>query len=278
MKTVPLTDNLGADLVDVDLSRVDDALFEEIYRRWVEYGVLRIRNQVLDDRQLEIFSARFGPLEEVPVKLTEEERQQIPSLYVTVISNIRVDGRRIGGLFNKEAAWHSDMTYKEDPPPTSVLFAHEIPKEGGNTQFACQYASLESMPEELVARIAERQIKHDASHTSVGELRRGYDEIADVRQIPGAVHPIIKTHEETGRPALFLGRRDYAYVMGMEVEESEQLLNEIWSYAAFRDNIWTQQWQVGDVVIWDNRRVLHRRDAFAENSRRLMKRCQVLAH
>lgn len=268
---------IGAEVSDTDLTALDDAQFEALYRAWIDRGVLRIRGQALDDVALQDFSARFGPLEEIPVLLSKEERERIPSLYVTVISNIVVNGAPIGGLGNKEAAWHSDMTYIEVPPPASILHAIEVPLAGGDTQFACQHAALDALPGELRTRIEGLSIKHDASHTSVGNLRRGFESIDDVREIPGAVHPIITRHEDSGREALFLGRRDFAYVVGMEVAESEALLNELWSYAALFENVWTQVWQVGDVIIWDNRRALHRRDDFDQASRRLMKRCQVLA-
>ncbi len=139
MNVTPLSPALGANIDGVDLAAVTDAEFETIYQAWLDHGVLRIRGQSLDDPQLERFSARFGPLEKIPVKL------------------------------------------------------------------------------------------------------------------------------------------QWAYVMGMEVDESEALLDELWSYAALPENVWTQKWTVGDVLIWDNRRVLHRRDAFPDHLRRLMKRCQVLA-
>ncbi len=267
---------LGADVTGVDLRTIDDADFERLYAAWLEHGVLRIRGQQLSDPELEAFSARFGPLEEIPLKLSPEERAKIPSLYVTVISNIQVNGRPIGGLGNAEAEWHSDMTYVENPPPASILHAVEIPDAGGDTWFSCQVAALDALPPELRARVEGLEIKHDATHTSVGELRRGCEEVADVREIPGASHPIVLRHEETGRDALFLGRRDYAWIVGMEVAASEALLDEIWSYAALPESCWKQEWQVGDVVIWDNRRVLHRRDGFAADERRLLKRCQVL--
>jgi taurine dioxygenase len=268
---------IGAEVNDTDLSALDDAQFEALYQAWIDRGVLRIRDQALDDVALQDFSARFGPLEEIPVLLSQEERERIPSLYVTVISNIVVNGAPIGGLGNKEAAWHSDMTYIEVPPPASILHAIEVPPAGGDTQFACQHAALDALPIGLRTRIDGLLIKHDASHTSVGNLRRGFEPIDDVREIPGAIHPMIKRHEESNREALFLGRRDFAYVVGMEVAASEALLDELWSYAALPENVWTQVWQVGDVIIWDNRRALHRRDDFDQASRRLMKRCQVLA-
>lgn len=277
MEIHPLGPVFGADIRGVDLRDLTDAAFERLYAAWIEHGVLRIRGQSLDDPQLEAFSARFGPLEQIPVKLTPEQRARIPSLYVTAISNVTVDGRPVGGLGNTEANWHSDMTYLPSPPPASVLFGVEIPDEGGDTQFACQHAALEAMPAGLRERLAGVRIKHDAAHTSVGELRPGFARPEDPRDAPGAVHPAIRRHEESGRDALYLGRREWAWVEGLPLEESEALLDEAWSWAALPENVWTQRWQVGDVIIWDNRRVLHRRDAFDPASRRLLKRCQVLA-
>ncbi|MFB0978844.1 MAG: TauD/TfdA family dioxygenase [Myxococcota bacterium] len=268
---------IGAEVTGVDLWAIADADFEKLYRAWIERGVIRIRDQQLDDIALQTFSARFGPLKEIPVLLSEAERSQLPSLYVTVISNIVVNGEPIGGLANKEAAWHSDMTYIETPPPASILHAIEVPAKGGDTQFACQVAALKALPEDLLSEISGISIKHDASHTSIGNLRRGFEEVEDVRKVAGVAHPIIKRHEESGHDALFLGRRDFAYVEGLEIDESEELLDRIWRYAVLPQNVWTQHWRVGDVIIWDNRRVLHRRDDFDQAARRLMKRCQVLA-
>ena len=267
-----------AEVVDVDLGRISDSEFRVLYKAWLEFGVLRIRGQSLNDGELQRFSNRFGPLEEIPYgKISEEEKQKIKNRYVTVISNIEVDGKPIGGLGNKEATWHSDMTYIEDPPPASILMSLEVPELGGDTHFSDQKAAYLSLPNELVSRIENLSIKHNAAHTSVGDLRRGFDPIKDPREAPGAIHPIVRTHDETQEKMLYLGRRELAYVVGFALEESEQLLNEVWRYAAMSENVWTQQWEIGDVIIWDNRRVLHRRDGFDQSQRRLMKRCQVMS-
>ena len=267
-----------AEVMDVDLGRISDSEFRVLYKAWLEFGVLRIRGQSLNDGELQRFSNRFGPLEEIPYgKISEEEKQKIKNRYVTVISNIEVDGKPIGGLGNKEATWHSDMTYIEDPPPASILMSLEVPELGGDTHFSDQKAAYLSLPNELVSRIETLSIKHNAAHTSVGDLRRGFDPIKDPREAPGAVHPIVRTHDETQEKMLYLGRRELAYVVGFALEESEQLLNEVWRYAAMSENVWTQQWEIGDVIIWDNRRVLHRRDGFDQSQRRLMKRCQVMS-
>ena len=109
----------------------------------------------------------------------------------------------------------------------------------------------------------------------MGSLRAGFEPFDDPRQAPGAVHPIVTTHLETGKQTLYLGRRDWAYIPSLSLEDSEALLDELWSYAALEENVWRQKWQPHDLIIWDNRRVLHRRDDFDQNARRLMKRCQV---
>ena len=278
MRVEQVGQSFVAEVMDVDLGRISDSEFRVLYKAWLEFGVLRIRGQSLNDGELQRFSNRFGPLEEIPYgKISEEEKQKIKNRYVTVISNIEVDGKPIGGLGNKEATWHSDMTYIEDPPPASILMSLEVPELGGDTHFSDQKAAYLSLPNELVSRIENLSIKHNAAHTSVGDLRRGFDPIKDPREAPGAIHPIVRTHDETQEEMLYLGRRELAYVVGFALEESEQLLNEVWHYAAMSENVWTQQWEVGDVIIWDNRRVLHRRDGFDQSQRRLMKRCQVMS-
>ena len=239
--------------------------------------MLRIRNQDLDDEQLQTFSKRFGPLEEAPFgRMSEEDKAMIKHRYVTTLSNIIADGKPIGGLGNSEATWHSDMTYIETPPPASLLLGIEIPEQGGDTHFANQYAALKALPGDLRKRIETLTVKHNAAHTSVGKLRPGFEAFDDPREAPGAIHPMIKTHNESGRPALYLGRREWAYIPGLSVTESDALLDELWAYVALEENTWRQKWQPLDLIIWDNRCVMHRRDGFDQNSRRYMRRCQVL--
>ena len=277
MKVIPLTPNFVAEIQEIQLDRITDSEFEWLYEAWLQYGVLRIRNQDLDDEQLQAFSQRFGPLEEAPFgRMPEAEKAKIKNRFVTTLSNIKVDGKPIGGLGNDEATWHSDMTYSETPPPASLLLGIEIPDQGGDTHFADQRAALAALPAALRQRIESLSVKHNAAHTSVGKLRPGFEAFDDPRDAPGAIHPMIKTHNETGKPALYLGRREWAYIPGMTVEESDDLLDALWTYVAIKEITWTQQWQPFDLIIWDNRCVMHRRDGFDQNSRRYMRRCQVL--
>jgi taurine dioxygenase len=278
VKVTPTSTGFVADVDNVDVKTVADEEFKVIYNAWLQHGVLRLRGQQIDEHDLQVFSARFGPLEEIPMgRMAESDRVKIKNRYVTQLSNIRVNGKPIGGLGNSEASWHSDMTYVETPPPASILLGVEIPAQGGDTHFANQYAAYVALPERLRTRLKSVTIKHDASHTSIGKLRAGFGSFRDSRDAPGAIHPAILRHSETGKYALYLGRREWAYIPGLSLEKSESLLDEIWSFATLPENIWQQQWQPDDLIIWDNRSVLHRRDGFDPDSRRLMKRCQVLS-
>ena len=181
-----------AEISGVDVRSITDAEFEQLYAAWLEFGVLRLRDQPLNEDELQVFSARFGPLEEIPMgRLSESARAKIKNRYVTQLSNIIVDGKPIGGLGNAEANWHSDMTYVDTPPPASVLLGVEIPAEGGDTYFADQYAAYEALPDSLKHQIEHLTIKHDAAHTSVGKLRPGFEAFDDPRDAPGAVHPVV---------------------------------------------------------------------------------------
>ena len=116
---------------------------------------------------------------------------------------------------------------------------------------------------------------HDAAHNSAGMLRKGYDEVSDVRQTPGARHPLVRIDPQTGRKALFLGRRPRSYVCGLPVAESDALLNRLWEHATQPEFTIAHEWQAGDVLMWSNLEVLHRRDAFDPSTRRRMHRTQI---
>ena len=226
------SESFGADITGIDLANLTYDTFEGIYRAWLAFGVLRFKGQTLNKDSLQTFSQRFGPLEQIPTgRMSDEQKAQLDNLYVTPISNIKVDGKPIGGLGDAEATWHSDMTYVEVPPPASVLLGVEIPQNGGDTFFADQRAALASLPEDLCQRIEGLSIKHNAAHDSVGNLRPGFEAFDDPQDAPGAVHPIIRKHNETGDNCLYLGRREWAYIPGLPLEESEALLDDLWSYA-----------------------------------------------
>ncbi len=273
---------LGADVHGVDLSQpVGDAQFARIAEAWSNFLVLRFSGQRIDDRQLMAFSARFGELDRVPIAAAHAERggggiAPDAAPWVTVISSIVQDGKPVGGLGASELVWHTDMSYNPLPPRASLLYALEVPPSGGDTSFLDMYAAYETLPAALRSAVEGRTCIHDSSHNSAGELRKGFQETVDVSRTPGAVHPLVRRHPVTGRKALFLGRRPNAYVNGLPVDESEALLDALWAHATQDRFTWTQRWRVGDLVMWDNRCVMHRRDAFEPGLRRLMHRTQIV--
>jgi taurine dioxygenase len=195
--------------------------------------------------------------------------------YVNIISNVKIDGQPIGGLGNDEARWHTDMSYNDIPPMASVLYGLEVPPAGGNTSFANMYAAYATLDEDTKRAIAGLACIHDAARNSAGELRRGFADVTDPREAVGARHPLVRTHPVTRRKSLFLGRRRNACVPGLSLTASEALLDRLWAHATQPGLCWTQVWRAGDVVIWDNRCVLHRRDAFDDHCRRVMHRTQI---
>jgi taurine dioxygenase len=265
---------LGAEIRGADLSHLEEDTFSAIKRAWLDHKVLRLRDQRIDDDVLADFSRRFGKLDKAPTTRTGQPHQPTRP-EVTVISNIVVDGKPIGGLGAGEAEWHTDMSYNEVPPDASVLYGIEVPEGHGSTWFCDMEATLAALPVALHERIAGLSCKHDATRNSAGELRAGFRESYTPEELPGAVHPLVRTHPETGRKSLFLGRRRNAHIMGLRPEESRCLLDELWALATRPEFTWVQRWKAGDVVIWDNRCVMHRRDPFDPSLRRLMHRTQI---
>ncbi|MBX9903090.1 MAG: TauD/TfdA family dioxygenase [Burkholderiales bacterium] len=272
---VPITKHIGADIIGIDLTQpISDAQFAQIHDAWMQHLVLRFRGQNMTKEQLQGFSRRFGELDKAPINTSGKPWVEgFPDM--TVMSNIKVDGRAIGGLGYGEAVWHTDMSYNDITPSGALLYGVEVTKSGGETGFLNMYHAYETLPADLKAAIEGKTIKHDASRNSAGDLRAGFKAVTDPREAPGAVHPVVVRHPVTGRKALFLGRRPFGYVMGMSLEDSEALLNRLWAHASQEDLAWFQKWKVGDLLIWDNRCVMHKRTAFDENERRLLYRTQI---
>jgi len=191
-----------------------------------------------------------------------------------VVSNVRdATGEPIGALGDGEAAWHTDMSYAPLPPDASMLYSLEIPPAGGDTCFASMKAALAKLPRALAARVARLDIKHDGTYDSGGYLRKGLAATDDPRASPGTPHPAVIKHPESGARALYLGRRRNAWVVGLPLEESERLLDELW--ACVETSVYRHKWALGDLVLWDNRTTMHRRDAFDPAARRVMHRTQI---
>jgi taurine dioxygenase len=269
---------IGAEIRGIDLAQsLAQADIDAIEDVWKKRLVICAPGQRLSDPQLLTFSQHFGDLDPPgPNPYGEPFNKAFPE--INVISNVIENGRPMGNLGAGEAVWHADMTYIDIPPKGGILYALEVPPTGGNTYFADMRAAYETLPLELKKAVDGKIAIHDASKNSAGLLRKGYREVKDVRETVGARHPLVRTDPETGRRALFLGRRPNSYVVGTEVAESEALLDALWKHATQPRFAFCHEWQVGDLLMWNNLAVLHRRDPFDASFRRVMHRTQIKGH
>ena len=276
MKLINSVKSLGGEIVDLDISnKLTQDQINFINQSWDERLVLVFKKQNLDDHKLINFSKYFGELDPPgpnPYGITF--LPEFPE--INVISNVKNEqGTPIGNLGDGEAVWHADMTYLQLPPKAGILYALEVPENQGNTHFANMALAYSELPNKLKEKIYDKILIHDSAHNSAGMLRKGYSEVDNPSETPGARHPMVITDKNTNKKLLFLGRRPHAYIIGLELEESENLLNEIWEHATQEKFTWTQKWEKGDLLMWKNLNVLHKRDAFDPNTRRVMHRTQI---
>jgi taurine dioxygenase len=283
----PFAAGCGAEISGVDIREPLPAADRDAIRKaWLDNLVLRFRASPMTDEQHMAFTGQFGELEFNPAELiakqygvstqTSGRKREIPP-EISVISNIVEDGKPIGGLGDGEAFWHTDSSFVDVPPAASLLRSLECPppSAGGSTYFLNCYSAYDDLPEATKKKIDGRVMVHAATHSSGGRAHAGFESVDDVSKVPGARQPMVRTHPETGRKSLFLGRRINAYVIGLPVDESEDLLDGLWEHMVQDKYTWRQDWQVGDLIWWDNRCAMHRRDAFDGSKRRLMHRTQL---
>jgi taurine dioxygenase len=270
----PTGSALGADVAGAELAEPGETTLARIRAALREHLVLRFRGTDLEDAGYVAFGRTFGEIEPPEPHTRTASMADAAFPEMSVISNIVENGIAKGESGDGELRWHSDHGFMERPAGFTMLLAREVPASGGDTSFLNMYRAYEDLPDELRARVEGLSLKHQASHGSTGQRRPGYLDLEsdDPRDLPGAIHPIVRTHPETGRPALFLGRRFGSYIPPLPLEQSEALLDELWEHATREEFAWTQRWQVGDLIIWDNRCTMHRRDGFAGCGRRRMHR------
>ncbi len=265
---------LGADVEGADLANLDQHDFAAIRQGLQDHLVLRLRGSAIDDRDFLGLARRFGEIEP-PEAHTRTAEMTVPGCpEMSIISNLIEDGIAKGEAGDGELRWHTDHGFMARPVALSMLLARAVPAAGGETSFANMYQAYDELPAGLKARIAGLEVKHQASHSSTGQRRPGFLHLEsdDPRELPGALHPIVRTHPETGKKALYLGRRFGAYIPPLPLEDSEALLDQLWEHATRAQLAWTQRWQVGDLIVWDNRCTLHRREAFAGHGLRRLHR------
>ena len=276
MKVIPTGRALGAEIVGIDLSKdVSAAQREFIFNAWIENLVLLFRGQHLSFDDLLRLRELFGPPGRAANQLLGLGRKSyLPSELpddCTIISNITdANGKPIGALGDGEAYWHTDSSFTETPISASLLHSIEVTEQGGETAFLNMYKAHEEMPADLAARVNGKYANHSKLHNSAGVKRPEFADVTDPSKAPGVKHPLVRTHPATKRKCLYLGRRLNSYIFGLSLDESEALLDELWAHTCQDKYVWQHKWQVGDLLVWDNRCTMHHRNAFAPNARRLM--------
>jgi taurine dioxygenase len=264
VQTRPLSRNIGAEIIGVDLSKpIGDGVFQTIRDIWHQNLVILLRDQHLTEDDQVRFGEKFGP---PAVSHTKRFTTKNPA--VMLISNIRENGKLIGALPDGEMNFHTDQCHQERPAMASMLYALEIPREGGNTLFANAYKAYETLPDALKARIEGRKALNAYDYDNAA-THRG----TKVREgIPSYWHPIVRTHPATGRKALYVNRLMTVAIEGMPEAESNEVLNALFDHQEQREFIYEHVWRPYDVLLWDNRCTLHARTDFSDKERRLLRR------
>lgn len=243
---------------------------DAITSRWADRGVLVFRRQALSESELCAFSSGFGELERVV--RTDWASPVVPD--VGVISNLRNSaGQAIGGLGDGELQWHSDQSYVAQPATGCLLYAVEIPAAGGDTLWANLERAYEALPPQLRARIDGRKGLFSYTKRLAGYGAEDRAITAEMRaKTPDVVHDLVQRNPMTGRTSIYFDPTTTVSIQGMSTEETRAVLDELTEFCTRPQFVYRHRWQVGDVVMWDNGFLLHRREAFDPNQRRLMKR------
>ena len=255
--TRPIDGAFAVEVLDLDLSRpLDDPGFERLHRAWLAHHVLVFRDQRITPGQQVSFSRRFGPLQ-----IHVLRNFQLPGHpEVLIVSNIIEDGRPIG-LGDAGAYWHSDLSYKTRPSMGSLLHAQELPAEGGDTLFADQHAAWEALPDALKRTIAPLRAEHSyLAHYEDLRARNPFRPKltpAQIDEVRPVAQPVVRTHPETGRKALFVNEHFTTRIIGWPEDESRALLDELFRHATDERFVYRHRWAPHDLVLWDNRSVQH---------------------
>lgn len=272
IEIVPLSTHIGVEVRGVDLSQpLDEATQKAIYQAWLDHIVLVFRGQTLSQEDHLRVTAMFGEHAGVarpPQYFPAGFNRVLPG--IMFISNIRENGEPIGALPDGEMMFHHDMIHHEVPHRATLLYSVEIPDQGGATLFASGYAAYDTLNDDLRKKLEGRIARH---HYNYGSTIKGDNRGTEA--FAAANHPVFVTHDETGRKAIYVNRLMTIGIEGMSDDEATPLLEAVFDHAEDPQFVYKHEWQLGDLVIWDNRCSSHAREDFPSDQRRLMLRTTV---
>jgi len=249
----------------VNLRHLDAATNVAIKKAWLAHKVLVFHDQDLDEDDLVNFAQHLGDVE-IHLRQTRTTGRR----EVMLVSNIKEDGKPIGRLGNQELNWHMDQIFMAQPTAGTILYAVEVPPEGGDTWFCDLGAAYVALPGELKTRIEGRRGVHSAA---TADRRVGIQLSEEQRsKAPEVIHPLVRTHPLAGEKGLYFSMNHTARLDGMAEDESLDVLDELRRHATQPQFVYAHRWHVGDLVLWDNAATMHRRDPFPDQFPRLMRR------
>jgi taurine dioxygenase len=268
----PLTKYIGCEVSGIDLRQpVPPSAAAAIYRAWLDHGVLLFRDQQLEQEDLVRVTGIFGdfaPLGRPKHTLPSGFSKILPN--IMLISNIRENGETIGALPDGEMMFHHDTIHREDPHKATLLYSVEIPTYGGDTLFASGTAAYDTLDPAMKQKLEGLRAVNYYVYNSV---KRNDKQAVDATS--QAVHPVVRTHEETKRRALYVNRLMSVRIEGVEEAESDALLNFLFDHSENPEFVYTHVWRKGDLIVWDNRCSSHARTDFPADQRRLLLRTTV---
>ena len=269
---VPLTPKIGAEIRGVDLrDNLDDETVAAIRNAWLEHAVVLFRDQDLGKDDQVRFTTQFGNVGILarPKQYRTSGHDDMPD-GMMLISNVRENGEPIGALPDGEMMFHHDMLHADIPHTATLLYAVEIPSIGGNTLFASGYAAYDTLPEDVRAPLEGQKAFH---HYNYGSVQKG-----DGKGTPAyskSVHPVFRTHSETGRKAIYVNRLMTEGIVDMPTEQSSALLERLFDHSERAEFVYEHVWRTGDLLMWDNRCSMHARTDFPGGERRLLWRTTI---
>lgn len=271
----PLDAPLGAEVLGLDLSRpVEADDFARIHRAHLDHHLVVFRNQRITPAQQIAFSRRFGPLQIHVLR----QFQLAGHPEILVVSNVVENGQPIG-LGDAGHFWHSDLSYKERPSLGSMLHAQELPAEGGDTLFANMHTAWDSLPAHLKRAVDGRRAEHTylkqyeaLRQRSPWRPKLTDDQLAEVQPV---LHPVVRTHPETGRKALFVSEHFTTRIDGLPDDESRELLDALFAHSVRPEHVYRHVWQAHDMVFWDNRSLMHLAAGCPDHLRRRLNRTTI---
>lgn len=292
LQTRALSDNLGTEILGIDLSTINDTEFEAIRTAWQKDPVLLFRRQSMTERELITFSKRFGPLDLDTIKdiNTDDPASDDRNPELFFVSNLHyADGSKVGGLSNDEIVWHTDLIYRANPASGSIFYGVEMPEDTAQTSYCNLSHAYKTLPDDLRRAVDGKRArcKYGTEKPLCSFMRQNVEknfrretgsavETAEIdARTPEVAHDMVLENAATGERSLYLSPNHTVAIENMSEEDGRALFDALLEHALQPENVYSHAWRNGDILMWDNTRLLHRRDAFSGRVPRLAKRTTV---